>query len=297
MRSFFTCQNRSTKRAAMGRRRRFARTRSPKQFVTSFFALVALCTAPILAADAARATVSLPGASSTDFIELDDPVSGQIVSQLGCGPDVPCSGIHSISGGGASATNSGGPSFVGSIASASNSIYNASVNAFLVYSVEVIGPTPTAMLDVTSFAESTSTGGFADTLGEIQGDNGFTLFGKTCFDSSGSGCPTGISSDPGVGGTEVVSSIGDPMTVTLTTEIIAEPGDSSFAIMDPLITIDPSTPDPQAYQILLSSGVANIGPASAVPESSTWALMLTGLAVLGFAAHVRSRRHSSVSAV
>ena len=39
--------------------------------------------------------------------------------------------------------------------------------------------------------------------------------------------------------------------------------DSSYAIMDPLITIDPSTPDRQAYQILLSSGIANIGPASA----------------------------------
>jgi hypothetical protein len=164
----------------MGRRRRFPRTRSPKQFVTSFFALVALCAAPILTAGAAQsATVSLPGASSTDYIEFDDPVSGQVVSQLGCGPFVPCSGIHSITSGGASATNSGGPSFVGSIASASNSIYDASVNAFLVYSVEVIGPTPTAMLDVTSFAEST--GGFANTLGEIQGVNGFMLFGKTCF--------------------------------------------------------------------------------------------------------------------
>lgn len=297
MRSFFTCQNRSTKRAAMGRRPRFAKTRSPKQSVTWFFALFALCTTPILTAGAARATVSLPGASSTDYIELDDPVSGQIVSQLGCGPFVPCSGIHSISGGGASATNSGGPSFVGSIASSSNSIDYTAVNAFLVYSVEVIGPTPTAMLDVTSFAESASTGGAANTSGEIQGVNGFTLFGKTCFDTSAGGCSTGSSSDTGVGGTEVIASIGDPMTVTLTTEIIAEAGDSSYAILDPLITIDPSTPDAQAYQILLSSGVANIGPAGAVPESSTWALMLTGLAVLGFAAHVRSRRHSSVSAV
>jgi hypothetical protein len=264
MRSVFTCQNRSTKRAAMGRRRRFPRTRSPKQFLTSLFALVSLCAAPILTAGAAPATVPLPAASSTDYIEFDDPVSGQIVSQLGCGPFVPCSGIHSITSGGASATNSGGPSFVGSVASASNSIYDASVNAFLVYSVEVIGPTPTAMLDVTSFAEST--GGFANTLGEIQGVNGFTLFGKTCFDSSGSGCPTGSSSDTGVGGTEVLASIGDPMTVTLTTEITAAPGDSSYAILDPLITIDLSTPDAQAYQILLSPGVANIGPARPSPN-------------------------------
>jgi hypothetical protein len=131
MRSVFTCQNGSTKRAAMGRRRRFPRTRSPKQFLTSLFALVSLCAVPILTAGAARATVPLPGASSTDYIEFDDPVSGQIVSQLGCGPFVPCSGIHSITSGGASATNSGGPSFVGSIASASNSIYDASVNAAL----------------------------------------------------------------------------------------------------------------------------------------------------------------------
>jgi hypothetical protein len=86
------------------------------------------------------------------------------------------------------------------------------------------------------------------------------------------------------------------MTVTLTTEITAEAGDSSYAILDPLITIDLSTPDAQAYQILLSPGIANIGPASAVPESSTWALMLTGLAVLGFAAHVRNGRRSSVIA-
>jgi hypothetical protein len=197
MRSFFTCQNRSTKRAAMGRRRRFARTRSPKQFVTSFFALVALCTTPILTADAARATVSLTGASSNDFIELDDPVSGQIVSQLGC-QDVLCSGINSISSGGASATNSGGPSFVGSIASASNSIYDATVDAYLVYSVEVIGPTPTAMLDVTSFAESTSTGGVADTLGEIQGVNGFEFFGKPASLAAAVAAPRAAHPIPGL---------------------------------------------------------------------------------------------------
>ena len=79
------------------------------------------------------------------------------------------------------------------------------------------------------------------------------------------------------------------MTVTLTTEITAAAGDSSYAILDPLITIDLSTPDAQAYQILLSPSVVNIGPAEAAVSRDlppTWALPVLTLALLFLASQL-----------
>jgi hypothetical protein len=44
-------------------------------------------------------------------------------------------------------------------------------------------------------------------------------------------------------------------------------------------------PDPDRYQIMFSPGITNI--TNAVPEPSTWAMMILGFAGLGFMAYRR----------
>jgi hypothetical protein len=51
--------------------------------------------------------------------------------------------------------------------------------------------------------------------------------------------------------------------------------------IDPYIWIDPSQAD--QFSLLISSGVPNVPFPTAVPEPSTWAMMLLGFAGLGFA--------------
>jgi hypothetical protein len=88
----------------------------------------------------------------------------------------------------------------------------------------------------------------------------------------------------------VLASTEVPFSVVLTTQVHATPGGSSSAFIDPYFSIDPSTPDARDYQIFLSAGVENIGPAGAVPETSTWAMMLIGFAGLGFVGYRRALR-------
>jgi hypothetical protein len=60
------------------------------------------------------------------------------------------------------------------------------------------------------------------------------------------------------------------------------------ALVDPMFTIDPSL---QGYTLLFSNGVDN-ATLGAVPEPSTWAMLLIGFAGLGFAAHRRQSKQA-----
>lgn len=62
---------------------------------------------------------------------------------------------------------------------------------------------------------------------------------------------------------------------------------TASAYADPMISIDPRTPNAGAYTLLFSDGVGNaIGAVPGVPEPAVWALMLAGCGVLG----LRARR-------
>jgi hypothetical protein len=76
--------------------------------------------------------------------------------------------------------------------------------------------------------------------------------------------------------------------ITLQAAADTSEGASATAFVDPLIAIDPSTPNASDYRIYLDNGVGNgIG---GVPEPATWAMMLAGLGGVG--AVVRGTRRS-----
>jgi hypothetical protein len=60
------------------------------------------------------------------------------------------------------------------------------------------------------------------------------------------------------------------------------------ATIDPMITIDPSSAA-EGYTLVLSPNVTQDSVAPSVPEPSTWAMLLTGFAALGFACRARRR--------
>jgi hypothetical protein len=85
--------------------------------------------------------------------------------------------------------------------------------------------------------------------------------------------------------------VGQIYTVTLAVSVEASVGctDGSLCIadstatVDPMIYIDPSFASASDYTIVFSDGI-NVGSIpGAVPEPSTWAMMLLGFAGLGFA--------------
>jgi hypothetical protein len=242
-------------------------------------------------------TVSLPGATTQDEIEVLDSV-GNVLGDFGCGDTPGCSGLRSFTDYGASATVSGDPPFSESSGSSSND--SLFVNATLTYSVEVVGPGQTVSLDFNAIANSSSRGGsfaYAETVGEFGfADGSYQVFGKTCtvmlYCLSVGGAP----GDNGNTNGAVLASTDVPFSVLLFTQIHATPGGSSSAFIDPYFSIDPSTPDAQDYQIFLSAGVENIGPAGAVPEPSTWVMMLIGFAGLGFAGWRTSRKTTALAA-
>jgi hypothetical protein len=89
-----------------------------------------------------------------------------------------------------------------------------------------------------------------------------------------------------------------PYTVTLdvlaTSHSSINQSDSAFAMVDPLFSIDETVLNPQDYRLVFSHGVFNI--AAAVPEPSTWAMMILGFAGVGFVTYRRKLKPASIPA-
>ncbi len=66
---------------------------------------------------------------------------------------------------------------------------------------------------------------------------------------------------------------------------------SFFAQVDPIFTIDPAFA--ADYSIVLSDGIGS--SVAAVPEPSTWAMMILGFAGVGFMAYRRSRKDNGLA--
>jgi hypothetical protein len=63
--------------------------------------------------------------------------------------------------------------------------------------------------------------------------------------------------------------------------------------LDPIVSIDPATPNASDFSLVFSSGFGPSG--SVIPEPSTWTMMLIGFASFGFAGYRASRRTVAAS--
>jgi hypothetical protein len=82
------------------------------------------------------------------------------------------------------------------------------------------------------------------------------------------------------------------MEVSADSAAFANPNASySHVVADPILSIDPLTPNAGAYRLVFSDGIGN--SAAAVPEPANWMLMFGGIAALGFAVG----RHRKVAIV
>jgi hypothetical protein len=140
------------------------------------------------------------------------------------------------------------------------------------YDIEITGPTPNVLVDVSGWA-SLGASGTPSIFLIIQNDLIFSKYtpGTFSFDMpvlvpTGSLIPVELNASASLTGVPAAGSL------------------SASAYLDPYFSIDPSNADPGAYSILTSPGVGNApSPGVVIPETSTWAMMLLGFAGLGFA--------------
>jgi hypothetical protein len=77
--------------------------------------------------------------------------------------------------------------------------------------------------------------------------------------------------------------------------IAGQTDESSSVFLDPIFSIDPNFLGANDYTIETSSGIGNSN-ISAVPEPSTWTMMILGFAGIGFSAYRRKKLQNSLSA-
>jgi len=162
-----------------------------------------------------------------------------------------------------------------------------SATAQVSYSIEWIGPSGVRVPTIIDTA-----GGIGPTTGSASasahvsltpaGGLGLTGFNAATF-LNGSCDPSGC-----VNGTQHISMLSDTV---YTVQVFASVGvsdnfaGSTSAWADPHFFIDPNFADGGEFSLLISPGVGN--SVSAVPEPSTWAMLLLGFAGIGFMTYRR----------
>jgi hypothetical protein len=160
----------------------------------------------------------------------------------------------------------------------------------LVYQFAILGPTGSVPLNV--IAAGSAQGASVDALFRVDGPN---TIGTVLLQY----LPWGAGSWSLNQAYQFRTNI--PYTVTLdvlaTSHSSINQSDSAFAMVDPLFSIDETVLNPEDYRLVFSAGVFNI--AGAVPEPSTWAMMILGFAGVGFMTYRRKSkrlyRHHQVS--
>lgn len=159
------------------------------------------------------------------------------------------------------------------------------------YFVEIAGPTPNVLVDVSGLAKGAAvyTGSPAEHY--AQATSWLMVDGRNI-----------VLEEVGADGNaayniqfnqSVLLPTGSPIEVFMDANAYSDTAlASASAYLDPYFSIDPSNADAGAYSILTSPGIGN-SPSAGVPgtpEPSTWAMMMLGFAGLGFAG---LRRHRS----
>src|SRR5579863_7954907 len=165
----------------------------------------------------------------------------------------------------------------------------------LYYYVQFDGPGASVNVDLHG-AAALSASGDTSTSATVELYAGSTLVAGVNFNPTGvTGCCYGIGVQPDFNPASFTIQAafmnvptGSPIEITMVAAADAEPAtnpdgpQSASAYLDPYFSIDPSTPDADQYSILTSPGIGNAMP-SAVPEPSTWVMMVLGFAGLAWA--------------
>jgi hypothetical protein len=198
----------------------------------------------------------------------------------------------------------------------------ASAVSRLFYHFEVFGPGPTANYDLKAvLADSAVSRDYMATGSEAAGSAGLFITdsgGQTVLEdalgfdfSTGAAIPfmlrqvgssfqriAGISqySDNGVYTfqtgqiyTMEIAATADAHASSASPMAVPAGAQEASAFVDPSLTIDPSTPNASAYQLLISDGIGNVASVSPVPEPSTWAMLVLGMGSFGLRKLKQSR--------
>ena len=151
--------------------------------------------------------------------------------------------------------------------------------AELEYYIEITGPTPDVLVDVSG--RTILSGGDASLRVAGQGIIAAINGAGSSFDITIS-LPTG-------------SAIDVLLDAAAAAQLGGPGSGSASAYLDPYFSIDPSNPNADQYSILVSPGIGN-SPASGVPELSTWAMLLLGFAGLGYAGYRKTKNERTAFA-
>jgi hypothetical protein len=231
---------------------------------------------------AAVAVIGCVGTSAAlaDTVVLPDPTLGGLllglIGLIGPGKQQPATGpgSHTLSIAGALASGSAtvidqGEPFPSVSASAQAQVLAGggpvSFVAFaeLTYDIEITGPMPDVLVDISG--QATLSGGNA--TGSVNGEPLLAVEASGSYNLS------------------IWLPTGSPIPVQLNASAEVAGSGSASAYIDPYFSIDLSNANAAAYSIFVSPGIGN-SPSPGVPgtpEPSTWAMMLLGFAGLAFA--------------
>jgi PEP-CTERM motif len=229
------------------------------------------------------------------IVGLPEPTSSVILSNGNAEQSTSSSNTFATGGLSASGTINGVPSPNISATAAATSAGNSSANLFYEYYFEVAGPS-TQQLSVTisasgAVSQSLITPNVAQVYFGAPG--GVSLIASACSATGLNGC----------GNVSTSHSFSIAQSETITTNVqyniqmslfvnantlFGASTDSQTGNIDPIITIDPLFAlDNPLFTLELSPSVGNV---SAVPEPSTWAMMILGFAGIGFMAYRRKSK-------
>ncbi len=199
-------------------------------------------------------------------------------------------GSQSVSSAAGSASVQSTPTPLPAITSTATA--NATANgseafASLNYYFEISGPASNS-LSVNVFANGSL---FSDS-GTMQSTdflrvNGTTIVNATSFGGSNNGAFTRSATLSGL-------SYNVAYFIEMNVTAIAHPSGTATAFLDPYLFLDPSLVE-QGYSIITSPGIGN-SLTSAVPEPSTWAMMVLGFTGVGFMAYRRKSKAALMAA-
>jgi hypothetical protein len=283
--------------------------------------LFAACSATLALANGQALAASVSGGSlapGTAILEANNSCEAWNVVVSGCAPAAPFpftkGGIPTLDTteiftkggltyGEATATVTHDPTLTAEVYLNPKDSLGVDASATLTYQVRVNGPAgmPVTLTVHGSFEGSDNTSGSA-----IVGQDSYTLSGPDGTNVSGTELINSSTAPMTPFGKEISVVSGTVYTLTLYTEAYIElylgdccnngPTGKVTGGVDPTLSIDPSTPDASAFTLQFSPGFGgSVG--SAVPESSTWAMMGLGFVGLGLLGANGARKARALSRV